>query len=487
MASCCPVEACCLRLDRGGATVRCRLLSATRPHVCLAIRPAGRAYSEPHVGNHRSVAAWLLGSWPIVPVTGDVVAEVATARDQRVRGAAGRDAGDFRLNEFMSVSLDAIRGLSAQAVVVGHAISFFGVLPQLQPPYAPYMQNVGVVVFFVLSGYLISYTVWRKRARGLYTFGTYAIERFARIFSGFLPGLAFIVVVDAAVILLTSSRYAYSDEYSLGSLVANLTMLQDHAFAVFVSRLVPDSVGSWVAGVATFGSGRPLWTLAIEWWIYMAFGWLVLAGATRSRHPVTYLGAAVLVVALPTFNLVGGRGNGLTLMWIAGAMAFWMTVTLPFRLPARTSLAAAVLLALAAAYRVKLTGEAYDLAFACLLAGAIFFLLSTFRGSSYRYPAPIPRVAKLVAGYSLTLYLVHYTILAAMVAFDLPLPGPALVVLAIGVCNVVAVLIARPTEMQHKRFASWLLARIAGPVVPAAIDPRLQLAPASDEPRRPGS
>lgn len=397
----------------------------------------------------------------------------------------GRDPGAFTLNESMSVSLDGIRALASQAVVVGHTISFFGVLPQLQPPSAPYMQNIGVVVFFVLSGYLISYTVWRKRAKGPYTFRTYAIERFARIFSGFLPGLALIVVLDAVVILHDSSRYAYAGQYSVSSLVANLAMVQDHDFATFVSRFVPGIVKPWIAGVTTFGSGRPLWTLAIEWWIYMAFGWFVLAGASRSRHPVRYLGTAVLVAALPLFNLVGGRGNSLTLMWIMGALAFWLSLTLPPRWSVRTSLAMALLLTLAAAYRVFLTKQEYDLVFACLLAGALFFMLSTFRMSSFRYPTPIPRAAKLFAGYSLTLYLIHYTILAAMVAVDLPLPKPLLVVSAICLCNVVAALIAWPTEMQHKRFAAWLLARIPGPVAPGPVDHRSQLAPAPLEQQRP--
>jgi peptidoglycan/LPS O-acetylase OafA/YrhL len=421
-------------------------------------------------------------------VTGETIAGIPLEGSAESRvNPAGRDLGSFTLNESMSVSLDGIRALAAQAVVVGHTISFFGVLPQLQPPFAPYMQNIGVLVFFVLSGYLISYTVWKKGAKGSYTFRTYAIERFARIFSGFLPGLAFIVVVDAGVILYASSRYAYANEYSVGSLVANLAMLQDHDFATFVSRFVPSMVEPLVAGVTTFGSGRPLWTLSIEWWIYMAFGWFLLAGATRSRYPIRYLGTAALVAALPMFNLVGGRGNSLTLAWLVGAFAFWLSLTIPPNWSARTSVAIALVLTLAAAYRVNLTGQEYDLVFACLLAGALYFLLSAFRMSAFRYSAPIPGVANFVAGYSLTLYLTHYTILAAMVAVDIPLPKPLLVVSAIGLCNVVAALIAWPTETQHKRFAAWLLARVPSPVAPESVDLGAHLAHTPAEQRRPGA
>jgi peptidoglycan/LPS O-acetylase OafA/YrhL len=391
------------------------------------------------------------------------------ASPDRVNAALGADSGDFTLNESMSVSLDGIRALSAQAVVVGHAISFFGVLKQLQPPFAPYMQNVGVVVFFVLSGFLIAYTVRRKRAFGRYTFGTYAVERFARIFSGFVPGLAFIAAIDTAVVLWGSSRYAYSGAYSVGMLGANIAMLQDHDFAVFISRFVPGMLEPSVAGVTAFGSGRPLWTLAIEWWIYMAFGWLVLAGAVRSRHPIRFVAIAVVFAAIPVFNLVGGRGHSLTMMWIMGALTFWVMVTVPPRWSARTS------------------GDEYDLVFACLLAGAAYFLLSTFRVSSFRYPAPLARVARFVAGYSLTLYVTHYTILATMVAVDAPLPKPVLVVLAFVLCNAVAAAIAWPTEMRHKRFAAWLLARMRGAADPGLHQYQPALEPVVIEPGRPES
>ena len=381
----------------------------------------------------------------------------------------------------MSVTLDGIRALAAQAVVVGHAISFFHILPALQPPRAPFMQNVGVVVFFVLSGYLIAYTVWRKRAKGRYSFRTYGIERFARIFSGFVPGLIFIAAVDTGVLLLGSSKYIYSSEYSVGNFVANLAMLQDHAFTAWVGGFMPRDIAPWVAGVTTFGSGRPLWTLAIEWWIYMAFGWLVLSGATRTRHPVRFLATAVLVSALPVFNLVGGRGDSLTLMWIAGALTFWVSMTTRPRWSGRTSLVLSFLLAVAAAYRVRLTGHEYDLAFACLLAGALYFLMATLRTTSFRYPAPVIRAARFFAGYSLTLYLIHYTILATLFAADLPLPKPLVVVGGIVLCNVCAALIAWPTEMQHKRFAAWLLARVPGSTRSVPADGRPYLPPALAE------
>ena len=56
-----------------------------------------------------------------------------------------------------SVTLDLLRAVAAQMVCVGHGISFF--MPAWRPSELPLMQNVGVLIFFVLSGTLITFTL----------------------------------------------------------------------------------------------------------------------------------------------------------------------------------------------------------------------------------------------------------------------------------------------------------------------------------------
>ena len=60
-----------------------------------------------------------------------------------------------------STLLDFIRG-AAQLVVVGHGISFSGIAPYLQQPRFPYLQNIAVLVFFIISGFVISYSLSGK-------------------------------------------------------------------------------------------------------------------------------------------------------------------------------------------------------------------------------------------------------------------------------------------------------------------------------------
>lgn len=67
---------------------------------------------------------------------------------------------DPALND-TSVCLNLLRFAAAQAVCVGHAISFFKIAPGFQPPQFPYIQNLGVMIFFVLSGFVIAYVLVR--------------------------------------------------------------------------------------------------------------------------------------------------------------------------------------------------------------------------------------------------------------------------------------------------------------------------------------
>lgn len=85
-----------------------------------------------------------------------------------------------KISQQQSVWLDFLRGISAQLVLLGHLLSFNGI----QHRYSlPLIQNFGVVVFFVLSGYLITQTSILKGRE--YGFKKYMIDRFARIYFSF--------------------------------------------------------------------------------------------------------------------------------------------------------------------------------------------------------------------------------------------------------------------------------------------------------------
>ena len=122
-----------------------------------------------------------------------------------------------------SVTLDLLRAVAAQMVCVGHGISFF--VPAWRPTELPLMQNVGVLIFFVLSGTLITFTLIERSKQPSYGFDTFFLERFARIYSGLIPALLFVVVVDAIVIYGFHEKAA-APYYTVKTFIANLFMLE---------------------------------------------------------------------------------------------------------------------------------------------------------------------------------------------------------------------------------------------------------------------
>src|SRR4051812_12700694 len=112
--------------------------------------------------------------------------------------------GHFRLDSREndgSFVLDLVRLGASQAVLIGHGASYFGKPKFLSSHSFPLIQNFGVVVFFVLSGFLISYTIRSHLARSPdYGFREFTIDRVARIYSAYVPAIALVLLVDSVVI-----------------------------------------------------------------------------------------------------------------------------------------------------------------------------------------------------------------------------------------------------------------------------------------------
>lgn len=111
---------------------------------------------------------------------------------------------------------DVVRAFSAQIVVIGHSLNIL--LPglfmsrQADGGYGTkagilYVQNVGVVLFFVLSGFLVTKSVVRKQSNPKYGFNQYAVERFSRVFVPLVPAIILVGLLDAVLIKSTGSPF----------------------------------------------------------------------------------------------------------------------------------------------------------------------------------------------------------------------------------------------------------------------------------------
>lgn len=341
-----------------------------------------------------------------------------------------------------SITVDLLRAVAAQMVCVGHAISFF--MGQWRPTSWPLMQNVGVLLFFVISGFLITYTLFERSRNPSYGFLQFFIERFARIYSGLIPALALVILIDGITIYLTGEptivRY-----FTVKTLIANLFMLEGY-------RGVFPDVLQW----SVFGSASPLWTLGIEWQIYIFVGALFFM-LKRPRSILFLLPFALFFGQTPAHFLFGsfqpdGVGRGLFLLWIGGACVYFAARAVE---PSRIVSLALIMVPAVAFIWLEKPGEEYRLAAYPFLVLAFFGLVSLTQSTSSMVTTRVRSVIGFAADYSFSLYLVHHTIMMA-IWLIYPHRGLTVFMVAVGASNIAAILLAEIGEKHHRKLAGIL-------------------------------
>jgi peptidoglycan/LPS O-acetylase OafA/YrhL len=366
--------------------------------------------------------------------------------------------------------LDALRAGAAMMVLFGHTAHFF--LPGSFLA-AGWLQGLGVYLFFLISGFLISLSVFEKRHDPHYGFRAYFIDRSCRIYSAFLPALVLVVVLDGFI--HTSPLYEWGRDFTPQDWFGNLLMLQDFPIFQILRRLgMHDS--AWFIG--PFGSARPFWTISIEWWIYMLFGGVVLIWLRRTR-PIGRMGVLLLIfVAIePAYHFVGGYDQCLTILWVVGmgVSLFWLHVpnlagscaqlTVP-RLR-RIALIVSAAAAFAIAGRlVSSHSEMLELQFGLSLGTFIFAVLFVLGLAPVPVPPSLARLAAFLAGYSYSLYLTHYTLLEFVAIRLVPhRDGPLVFWLIIAAANLFAMVFWSLFERHHRQLARVMKQRLAKPAV----------------------
>ena len=206
------------------------------------------------------------------------------------------------------VSLDALRGLAALAVVLSHVAEPGGsaaVGSALAHRVADILilGRVGVVLFFVISGFCIHLRWAKARAAGRDTtinFASFWKQRFIRLYPPYLVALGLYLLVQTRTGAITWGRF---DVYDL---VMHLTMLHN-----LDARTV-------------FSIDGVFWTLAIEEQLYLAY-FLLLPLRNRLGWPRTL--AVCAGARLGWFALafaVGQWGGGdFRLSHDSGSLAHW--------------------------------------------------------------------------------------------------------------------------------------------------------------------
>jgi peptidoglycan/LPS O-acetylase OafA/YrhL len=174
------------------------------------------------------------------------------------------------------IHLDALRGLAAMLVLVGHMRSFlfpsWASLAAHSPLLAAFYAVTGlahsaVAVFFVLSDYLIGGPALGRVWAGTWSGRRYVVRRVTRLWTVLVPALALTLIWDA--VGHRANAAAYQGAYvSLLISGPNATSPAVHGWTVVLG----DLLGLQTIVVPVLGSNGPLWSLANETWYYVLGG-----------------------------------------------------------------------------------------------------------------------------------------------------------------------------------------------------------------------
>ncbi len=348
--------------------------------------------------------------------------------------------------------LDLLRAAAANLVLFGHAADVFRVQNRVPAGL------LGVSVFFILSGFLILQSSLARIARPGPFFLPYLIDRFARIFTAYIPVLILVAGVNALVDLGHWGQGGTSTGPE--AFTGNMLLLQDYPLFQIGHRLVGDT-----PFIRPYNTAEPFWTIPIEFWIYVVFGLGFFGLAVRERIGWT-LSLVLGLVAVPVvaWNAAAGGGNGLSLVWLVGAAAGYVWVSAWHRSGHKMQVGLAVL-AVACVCLVgrglKLGWNFQDLGLVLCEAALLLGALSVMEAAR-DLPQPVRRACTVLASYSYTLYLVHNTVLVMARQCLSGLLGAATLPVALVAAHAAAFVLYLLFE-RHYRQVGRVLKRLAYP------------------------
>jgi peptidoglycan/LPS O-acetylase OafA/YrhL len=254
--------------------------------------------------------------------------------------------------------------------------------------------HAAVMIFFVLSGYLVGGSVLKDMVAGRWHWKDYLLKRGTRLYVVLVPALLLTAFWDTTTGHFLASFSAHAGDAPVGTtlITSRVGMPAFICNLFFLQTIVSPPYGSNVA----------LWSLSWEWWYYILFPSCLMA--IKSTRRMAY---GVLVVLIVAF--VGWQIALYYAIWLMGAtVGLW-----PDRWRDRLSIPAflsgiAGVLMVAALVEAKITSHGANIAvdfgvgvMATVLIGALL------KDQRKIVPGVYSRISHRLATLSYTLYVVH--------------------------------------------------------------------------------
>jgi len=366
--------------------------------------------------------------------------------------------------------LDLLRFGSALLVLFGHVRGLFFVsIRDVEQPgillnafyLATSLHHEAVVIFFVISGFLVGGAAAERLMAGSFHPVSYAIDRFSRIYA----------VMPAALLVMVAVVVAGQHFFPETRMIAQRPLAPIGVANGWALEQVPCHLLSvQYFACRVWLQNPPLWSLGFEWVLYF-LGPLVLL-ALAGRSPAWRLAGPILAVAVVVTVAIDP-------LLFAKWAAFWLlgagAALASRRVRVLVLLACAALLAAAGAMvfsRLALVGNLWtDTAIALAMAVALA------SPAVLRF-AVLPRLAGWGAAFSFSLYVLHLP-LAILIGAMLETagwpptfaqPGQAsfsAFAITVAACIGASWAFATQTEARTHAFRAWLRRRMAPASKPA--------------------
>jgi peptidoglycan/LPS O-acetylase OafA/YrhL len=326
--------------------------------------------------------------------------------------------GPGPLGESPSVHLDALRGFAAFCVVLNHLRDALFVDYEAIARHNPFtsaaylassLGRQSVMVFFVLSGYLVGGSVLRSVGSGSWSWRAYLLARLSRLYVVLLPALLLGGALDWLGMHMPGTEAVYSGNSGMHALAFNvhrvLTWQMLAANALFLPTIRLPGMAPYL--VLPFGSNGALWSLGYEFSYYLGFPILVFLLARGQSWKMRILSC----LGLLTWGWLAGLNIVLLgLTWLMGALITFLPA---FPARGRWARGLAIVLALvlfgAGLVESKWLGSIpSDLVLGLAVTALIWV---TLHCATAPLPAFYVHTARRAAHSSYTLYAVHLPML----------------------------------------------------------------------------
>ena len=344
------------------------------------------------------------------------------------------------------IVLDILRLMCSLLVLVIHSRAIW--FPERQGDWVPsHLAHGAVVVFFVLSGYVIAYTT----SSGHRSASTYAIARLTRLCSVYFPAIAVTIFCALAAYHINPAVYAGYDRGN--SVVRYLISL------AYCNEI-------WFLSAAPLING-PIWSLGYEFWYYALFGVFFYR----------FEGWRGWVLPLAVALFVGPKVILMMLIWILGWAAYHLKK--PVLNAALSWCLVSLLLVLSVMLMIDLPGMPYPILHPPLFWAAAFFtdwIVAVFVALAiWLFPTDVEQPledtkllqkVRSVANLTFPIYVLHYPLLVLMKCILLGILSRATLSVLSGMLSLVICiflgLLFEACKSKWKDFFTSLLTRITG-------------------------